>query len=84
MPVDARNLTILHLETLAGIGKGLTRLTDDLFDLDDDARFQVLLAQLNTARSDERMERLRSGILAAISRCVEVVGQDAGVGQVSR
>ncbi|KAF9037788.1 ARM repeat-containing protein, partial [Hymenopellis radicata] len=81
LPADARNLTILHLETLAGIGKGLTRLTDDLFDLDDDARFRVLIAQLNSARSDERMERLRSGILAAISRCVEVVGQDAGVGQ---
>lgn len=81
LPDDARNFIILHLETLAGIAKGLTRVTDDLLDLDDDVREQLILRHIKVARDDERMTRLRDGVLGAITRCVEAVGQDTGVGQ---
>ncbi|KAK0200747.1 armadillo-type protein [Desarmillaria ectypa] len=81
LPPEARNLAILHLETLAGISKGLTRATDDLLDLNEDSQVQQILEQVSLARRDERMTRLREAILAAISRCVEATGQDVGVGQ---
>ncbi len=84
LPPEARSLAILQLETLAGISKGLTRATDDLLDLNEDSEVQQILEQVNLARRDDRMARLREAILAAISRCVEATGQDVGVGQVSR
>ncbi|KAK0237224.1 armadillo-type protein [Armillaria nabsnona] len=81
LPPEARSLAILQLETLAGISKGLTRATDDLLDLNEDSEVQQILEQVNSARRDDRMARLREAILAAISRCVEATGQDVGVGQ---
>ncbi|KAK0494340.1 armadillo-type protein [Armillaria luteobubalina] len=84
LPPEARSLAILQLETLAGISKGLTRATDDLLDLNEESEVQQILEQVNLARRDDRMARLREAILAAISRCVEATGQDVGVGQVGR
>ncbi|KAK0477030.1 armadillo-type protein [Armillaria novae-zelandiae] len=81
LPPEARSLAILQLETLAGISKGLTRATDDLLDLNEESEVQQILEQVNSARRDDRMARLREAILAAISRCVEATGQDVGVGQ---
>jgi hypothetical protein len=57
-------------------------INDTLSVLEDDAETEVALEAIKVARADQRMVRLRQNILDAIRACVEVLGHDAGIGQV--
>ncbi|KAM6493511.1 hypothetical protein JOM56_011645, partial [Amanita muscaria] len=52
---------VLHLETLSGVAKGLTRINEDVFDADDDPVIQ-------NARVDLRMIKIREDIYGILRR----------------
>ncbi|KAF8147686.1 armadillo-type protein [Crassisporium funariophilum] len=82
LPDEARASTILHLETLSGIAKGLTRTLEGLVVLEDepDPDVQAEAETIRVAREDPRAVKLREGIFAAIQGVVELWSVDAGVG----
>lgn len=84
LPDEARASTILHLETLSGIAKGLTRTLEGLSVLEDesDMDVQAEAEKIRLARDDPRATKLREVIFAAIRGVVELWSVDAGVGNV--
>ncbi|KAF4611624.1 hypothetical protein D9613_003989 [Agrocybe pediades] len=82
LPEEAKQATILHLETLAGVAKGLTRTTEGLSLLEDDSdtESQAETENIKRAREDPRSVKLREGIFAAIQAVMELWSLDAAVG----
>ncbi|KAF8188698.1 armadillo-type protein [Pholiota molesta] len=80
LPDEARTLTILHLETLAGVAKGLTRSAEGLGALEDDSDAgSNELQVVKLARQDPRAVALRENIFAAIRGVMERWSVDAAV-----
>ncbi|KAF9471249.1 ARM repeat-containing protein [Pholiota conissans] len=77
---EARTSTILHLETLSGVAKGLTRSAEGLGALEDDADAgSNELEVVKAARQDPRAVALRENIFAVIRGVVERWSVDAAV-----
>ncbi|THV01907.1 ARM repeat-containing protein [Dendrothele bispora CBS 962.96] len=85
LPAEARASAILQLETLAGVAKGLTRaggLGDGVvLAFEEDSEDEAEVEAVEQARQDPRMINLRQSILDSVRGCVEVFGEDAGIGQ---
>ncbi|KAI8996297.1 ARM repeat-containing protein [Trametes punicea] len=79
LPEEARTLAVQQLETLTGVARGLTRVTDSLLALDDSPEVQAALEEMNRAREDPRIVKLREAILSAIRGSVELWSTDASV-----
>ena len=84
LPDEARASTILHLETLSGVAKGLTRIPDGLsiLESESDLNIQAEAEKIRLARDDPSATKLREVIFAAIRGVVELWSVDAGVGNV--
>ncbi|KAF7373942.1 hypothetical protein MSAN_00606600 [Mycena sanguinolenta] len=85
-PEPARASAILQLEILAGVSKGLTRITDPLaFDDADgdgeDGAGGPEGAAVRAAREDPRAVALRAALFDAIAQVAELWSADAEVGQ---
>lgn len=75
-------MTILHLETLSGVARGLTRTSDVLLAYEDNPEAQFESEQIERARQDLRMITMREGIFAAIRSVVDLWSTDASISQV--
>jgi hypothetical protein len=75
-------MAILQLETLSGVGKGLTRTTDALLTFDENPEIQAEVERIREAREDLRMINLRDHLFAAIRNTVDLWSTDAGVSHV--
>lgn len=75
-------MAILHLETLSGISKGLTRTNEDGFGTEDDAAAQEELEKIKKARDDLRMIKIREDIYAILRNVVDFWSTDAGISHV--
>jgi len=84
LPEDARQVTILYLETLSGVAKGLTRTTDGptLLEDDSDTEVQVETETIKRAREDPRAIKLREGVSAVIRGVMELWSADLAIGHV--
>ncbi|KAF8694667.1 hypothetical protein AX14_001961 [Amanita brunnescens Koide BX004] len=72
-------MAILHLETLSGISKGLTRTNEDGFGTEDDPAVQAELEKVNKARDDLRMIKIREDIYGILRSVVDFWSTDAGI-----
>ncbi|KAL1943353.1 hypothetical protein VTO73DRAFT_4428 [Trametes versicolor] len=79
LPDEARALAVQQLETLTGVARGLTRVTDSLLALDDSPEVQAAIGDMSRAREDDRVVKLREAILSAIRGTVELWSTDASV-----
>ncbi|KAF8962197.1 armadillo-type protein [Flammula alnicola] len=81
LPDEARTSIILHLETLSGVAKGLTRTVEGMNVLEDESDLdaQSEAETLKLARADPRATKLRENIFTAIRGVVEVWSMDAAV-----
>ncbi|CDO75722.1 hypothetical protein BN946_scf184493.g20 [Trametes cinnabarina] len=79
LPEESRTMAVQQLETLTGVSRGLTRVNDSLLALDDSPEVQAALEEMNRAREDHRVVKLREGILSAIRGTVELWSTDASV-----
>ncbi|KAI0772392.1 ARM repeat-containing protein [Trametes elegans] len=77
LPEEARAMAVQQIETLTGVARGLTRVTDSLLALDDSPDVQAALDEMNRAREDPRVLKLREAILSAIRSTVELWSTDA-------
>ncbi|KAI0633121.1 ARM repeat-containing protein [Trametes polyzona] len=77
LPDEARALAVQQLETLTGVARGLTRVSDSLLALDDSPEVQAAMEEMNRAREDPRVLKLREAILSAIRGTVELWSTDA-------
>lgn len=77
-------MAVQQLETLTGVARGLTRVNDSLLALDDSPEVQATLEEMNRAREDPRVLKLREGILSAIRGTVELWSSDASISDVRR
>lgn len=77
-------MTILHLETLSGVAKGLTRTVDGMTVLEDetDPAYQAEAEKIKHAREDSRAVTLRNNIFSAIRGVTERWSADSAIGQV--
>ena len=75
-------MAILHLETLSGISKGLTRTNEDGFGTEDDPAVQAELEKINKARDDLRMIKIREEIYGILRNVVDFWSTDAGISHV--
>ncbi|KIL54264.1 hypothetical protein M378DRAFT_174345 [Amanita muscaria Koide BX008] len=57
LPDQARSMAVLHLETLSGVTKGLTRINEDVFGTDDDPVVKEELEKIQNARDDQNQGR---------------------------
>ncbi|KIL55722.1 hypothetical protein M378DRAFT_173401 [Amanita muscaria Koide BX008] len=57
LPDQARSMAVLHLETLSGVAKGLTRVNEDVFGTDDDPVVKEELEKIQNARDDQNQGR---------------------------
>ncbi|KAM6501755.1 hypothetical protein JOM56_001732 [Amanita muscaria] len=57
LPDQARSMAVLHLETLSGVAKGLTRINEDVFGTDDDPVVKEELEKIQNARDDQNQGR---------------------------
>ncbi|KDR78193.1 hypothetical protein GALMADRAFT_65460 [Galerina marginata CBS 339.88] len=82
LPDEARASTILHLETLSGVAKGLTRTVEGMTILEDesDPDFQADAENVKRVREDPRAAKLRDTIFTAIRGVVDLWSSDAAVG----
>jgi hypothetical protein len=71
-----------QLETLTACANGLTPSDEDMFDLEPEETALTSRA-LETCRQDERLVRLREGILQTVSKVIEIWGADVEVASVS-
>lgn len=83
LPDEARAMAVEELETLTGVARGLTRVTDSLLALDDSPEMQAAIEEMARARQDPRVLKLRDGIMSAIRAAVELWSTDAAVCDVS-
>ncbi|KAH9851222.1 ARM repeat-containing protein [Lenzites betulinus] len=79
LPDEARAMAVEELETLTGVARGLTRVTDSLLALDDSPEMQAAIEEMARARQDPRVLKLRDGIMSAIRAAVELWSTDAAV-----
>ncbi|KAI0369534.1 ARM repeat-containing protein [Pilatotrama ljubarskyi] len=79
LPEEARAMAVQQLETLTGVARGLTRVTDSLLALDDSPEVQAAMEEMNRAREDGRVVKLREAILSAIRGTVELWSTDASI-----
>ncbi|KAK2462484.1 hypothetical protein APHAL10511_005454 [Amanita phalloides] len=79
LPDEARSMAVLHLETLSGISKGLTRTNEDSFGTEDDSAAQEELEKIRKAREDLRMIKVRDDIYGVLRNIVDVWSTDAGI-----
>ncbi|EPT00042.1 hypothetical protein FOMPIDRAFT_1163505 [Fomitopsis schrenkii] len=79
LPDEARAITIQHLQTIAGVAKGLTRTSDSLLILDDSPESREEHEDILRTREDPRVMKLRDGILFAIRRIVDLWTEDASI-----
>jgi hypothetical protein len=82
LPDEAKALAVQQLQTLAAVARGLTRTNESLLIFDDSPDIQKELEQMERAREDPRVIRIREAILDSIRRCVELWSTDAGVSNV--
>ena len=75
-------MAILHLETLSGISKGLTRTNEDVFGIEDDPVVQAALEKIKKAREDLRMFKIREDIYGILRSIVDFWSTDASVSHV--
>jgi len=77
-------MAIQQLDTLSGVAKGLTRLTDGILIFSEEVDEQnEQLGAINCAREDFRMIKLRDSIFAALRGVVDLWSTDAEVAAVS-
>ncbi|KAM6492019.1 hypothetical protein JOM56_012657 [Amanita muscaria] len=57
LPDQARSMAVLHLETLSGVTKGLTRINEDVFGTDDDPVVKEELEKIQNAWDDQNQGR---------------------------
>lgn len=74
-------MTIIQLQTLTGVAKGLTRTADSLF-FDESPTEQLETGRMARAREDPRMVKLRDSMFSAISTTLEYWSTDAAVSDV--
>jgi hypothetical protein len=80
---EARASTILQLEILSGIAKGLTRSDDGFTVLEEDSEVIADTTAVTVARDDPRAVKLRENIFAAIRGVVELWSLDVEISHVS-
>ncbi|KAJ7153236.1 hypothetical protein C8R46DRAFT_473041, partial [Mycena filopes] len=79
-PEPARQASILQLEILAGVAKGLTRTADPMaFDEEEDGGAEA--DAVRAAREDPRTGALRAALFDAIVQVAELWSADSEVGQ---
>lgn len=76
-------MAVQQLATLTGVAKGLTRATDTILALDDSPELQAAMGEMNRARADPRVVKLREAILSGLRTTVELWSTDATVSDVS-
>lgn len=77
---EARTMAIQQLDTLSGVAKGLTRLTDGILIFSEqDEEQNGQLDAINRAREDPRMIKLRDSIFGALRGVVDLWSTDAEV-----
>jgi hypothetical protein len=81
-PDAAKTIAMQQLETLTACANGLTPSDEDMFDLEPEETASTSRA-LETCRQDERLVKLREGILQTVSKVIEIWGADVEVASVS-
>jgi hypothetical protein len=77
-------MAIQQLDTLSGVAKGLTRLTDGILIFSEhDEEQDAQLDTIHRARDDLRMIKLRDSIFVALRGVVDLWSTDAEVAAVS-
>ena len=76
-------MAVQQLETLTGVARGLTRVTDSLLALDDSPDVQAAMREMEQACGDPRVVKLREALLSGIRNAVELWSTDATVSDVS-
>jgi len=71
------------METLTACANGLTPSDEDMFDLDPEET-ATTSRSLEASRHEPEMAKLREGILKAVSRVIEIWGNDIEIASVSR
>ncbi|KAJ7725697.1 hypothetical protein B0H16DRAFT_1593986 [Mycena metata] len=79
-PEPARLASILQLEILSGVAKGLTRTADPM-SFDEDESGGAEAEAVRAAREDPRTGALRAALFDAIAQVAELWSADAEVGQ---
>ncbi|KAI0743038.1 ARM repeat-containing protein [Daedaleopsis nitida] len=79
LPEEARAMAVHQLETLTGVARGLTRVTDSLLALDDSPDVQAAIEEMNRARQDARVVKLREAISSGVRSTVELWSTDATI-----
>ena len=82
LPEEARAMAVQQLETLTGVARGLTRVSDSLLALDDSPDVQAAMNTMDAARADARVVKLRDALLSGIRSTVELWSTDAMVSDV--
>lgn len=75
-------MAVLQLQTLSGVAKGLTRMSESIL-VDDSSEEQAYLERMTHARGDLRMVKLREEIFSVIRSIVDMWSTDAGVSDVN-
>lgn len=76
-------MAILHLETLSGIARGLTKMNEDALGAEDDPAIQVELEKIRKAREDLRTIKVRENVYGVLRNVVDIWSTDAGISHVS-
>ncbi|KAF8632069.1 hypothetical protein AX15_002067 [Amanita polypyramis BW_CC] len=79
LPDEARSVAILHLETLSGIARGLTRMNEDALGAEEDPVIQAELEKIRKAREDLRMIKVRENVYGILRNVVDIWSTDAGI-----
>jgi hypothetical protein len=79
-PDEARLQTILQLEILSGVAKGLTHIVEG-YSFEGELE-PAELDKINLARQDMRMVKVREGVFGVVRNVVEIWSADVGVGHV--
>lgn len=82
LPDESRLLAISQLQALTGVSKGLTRTTD-IIALEDDSAVAAESHQMQSAREDPRLVKVREGMVEAIRAVVDLWCKDAAMSDVS-
>ncbi|KAF8511488.1 ARM repeat-containing protein [Hysterangium stoloniferum] len=77
LPEDARNLCIQQLHALTGCARGLTSASEPLFVLEEESEGQPELAEMNAARDDPRVIKLRQDIIVDLERVMQLWSTDS-------
>jgi hypothetical protein len=75
-------VAVIQLQTLSGIAKGLTRVTDLTASLDMSPEDKAQFERMQNAYEDIRMIKLREVMFGAIRNTVDLWSIDAGISDV--